>query len=101
MTKFHRMRRNTSALALSIALVSFTAYGQQDTGTSESWISDGEKAIQERLAIQPITKRAKNVILFVGDGMGISTLTSVRANSQVKAARKIYYHLRHSPTPPS
>ncbi len=78
MRKFHRMRRNTSALALSIALVSFTSYGQQDTGTSESWISDGEKAIQERLAIQPITKRAKNVILFVGDGMGISTLTAGR-----------------------
>ncbi|UTW54198.1 alkaline phosphatase [Kordiimonas sp. SCSIO 12610] len=44
----------------------------------EDWLNDGKKAIAERLATQPNTKRAKNVILFVGDGMGISTLTAGR-----------------------
>ncbi|WP_191253652.1 alkaline phosphatase [Kordiimonas sediminis] len=49
-----------------------------DTGTTESWTKAGQDAIKERLADKPNTKRAKNVILFVGDGMGISTLTAAR-----------------------
>ena len=47
-------------------------------GTSEGWFKSGEKAIADRLAQQINTNRAKNVILFVGDGMGISTLTAAR-----------------------
>lgn len=47
-------------------------------GTTESWLQAGEQAIANRLALQPNTNRAKNVILFVGDGMGISTLTAAR-----------------------
>lgn len=31
-----------------------------------------------KLKLTPNTKRAKNVILFVGDGMGISTVTATR-----------------------
>ncbi|WP_417450202.1 alkaline phosphatase [Kordiimonas sp.] len=49
-----------------------------DIGTAESWTKDGEAAIAERLAYKINRKRAKNVILFVGDGMGISTLTAGR-----------------------
>lgn len=47
-------------------------------GTTESWLADGAAAIQARLAQTPNTRRAKNVILFVGDGMGVSTLTAAR-----------------------
>lgn len=47
-------------------------------GTTESWLQDGEEAIAARLAVQPNKNQAKNVILFVGDGMGISTLTAAR-----------------------
>lgn len=47
-------------------------------GTTEGWLEAGEKAIADRLAVQPNTNQAKNVILFVGDGMGISTLTAAR-----------------------
>jgi alkaline phosphatase len=35
-----------------------------------------QAAPQERLRVTPNTGRAKNVILFVGDGMGISTVTA-------------------------
>ena len=49
---------------------------------SGSVISDSPTAVsaslQSRLAQQPITSRAKNVILFIGDGMGISTITAGR-----------------------
>ena len=67
-------------LMLSIPLlVMGTSHSQaHQTDDNYAWLKDGKKAIEERLSIQPNTKRAKNVILFVGDGMGISTLTAGR-----------------------
>jgi len=49
-----------------------------DFGTEQSWMAAGEKAINERMQEKPNTARAKNVILFIGDGMSISTLTAAR-----------------------
>lgn len=42
------------------------------------WFSDGEKLIRDNLNVRNINKKAKGVILFLGDGMGISTVTSAR-----------------------
>lgn len=43
-----------------------------------TWFQSGEKQLSELLN-QPKTKsKAKNVLLFIGDGMGISTLTASR-----------------------
>ena len=50
----------------------------QMLGTTEGWLESGAQAIADRLARQNNTNRAKNVILFVGDGMGISTITAAR-----------------------
>lgn len=44
----------------------------------EHWQALGQAELQRALARTPITSRAKNVILFVGDGMGISTITAAR-----------------------
>lgn len=44
----------------------------------ETWLGDGREAVKRAKAVKPITKRAKNVILFVGDGMGVTTLTAAR-----------------------
>lgn len=69
----------TSSFILAAALSGATLAADIDTiGTTESWIKDGEKAIADRLAVATNEKRAKNVILFVGDGMGVSTLTAAR-----------------------
>jgi alkaline phosphatase len=41
----------------------------------------GERAlsqVQANLRLRPITKKARNVILFVGDGMGVTTITAAR-----------------------
>ncbi len=90
--------RHTAALVRSVAAVAllsgFALTAAQDTpapdnrpgvpltnemlGTTQSWLDDGAAAIQKRLMVKPNTRRAKNVILFVGDGMGISTLTAGR-----------------------
>ena len=44
----------------------------------ETWRADGWKALEKARALKPNLRPAKNVILFVGDGMGISTLTASR-----------------------
>ncbi len=44
----------------------------------ETWRSGGEAAIQQRKNAKKFNKSAKNVILFIGDGMGITTVTAAR-----------------------
>jgi len=47
-------------------------------GTTSSWFADGQATMQKKLNQKENKRRAKNVILFIGDGMGISTLTAGR-----------------------
>jgi len=78
MTKRHFL---ASLILAGYSLFSIApVYSGQDTheGTTSSWMQAGQEAIQAKLAQKPNTKRAKNVIVFVGDGMGISTLTAGR-----------------------
>ncbi|XP_025084420.1 alkaline phosphatase-like [Pomacea canaliculata] len=42
------------------------------------WSNLAHKELQQALSHQPVVRRAKNVILFVGDGMGVSTVTAAR-----------------------
>src|SRR5918997_771611 len=44
----------------------------------EQWYSDGRRAVEEAKRLRAQTGRAKNVILFVGDGMGVATVTAAR-----------------------
>jgi alkaline phosphatase len=46
-------------------------------GQSE-WFISAQAAIEERESAQSLPLEAKNIILFLGDGMGVSTLTSGR-----------------------
>ena len=46
--------------------------------TPETWRQNGEAAIARTKQLNFKKQKAKNVILFVGDGMGISTLTAAR-----------------------
>lgn len=42
------------------------------------WYQEAAKGIGERLVRQPNVGRARNVVLFLGDGMGIPTVTAAR-----------------------
>lgn len=42
------------------------------------WLKSGQENLQRILATRPNLNRAKNVIVFIGDGMGISTITAGR-----------------------
>lgn len=44
----------------------------------EDWWKAGQAHIERSEQLKPITGKAKNVILFVGDGMGVSTVTAAR-----------------------
>lgn len=43
-----------------------------------TWINDGKAALNAAKQLQPNNNKAKNIILFIGDGMGISTVTGSR-----------------------
>ena len=48
------------------------------TENRESWLRDGEAAIERTKRMLKRKTRAKNVILFVGDGMGVATVSAAR-----------------------
>ncbi len=49
-----------------------------DTPVKDSWWQGGRAALEARLQAVNRPKRARNVILMVGDGMGVSTITAAR-----------------------
>ena len=72
------MIRLVSVAAL-LATSGSIAYAQNTLPqTNDAYFCAAQAALQERLRVTPNTNRAKNVILFVGDGMGISTVTAGR-----------------------
>lgn len=44
----------------------------------EQWYRDGQRAVEAAKRLRAQRGRARNVILFVGDGMGVSTVTAAR-----------------------
>ncbi|KAF4517614.1 hypothetical protein B566_EDAN002845 [Ephemera danica] len=46
--------------------------------TAAYWRRNAQQTLAEHLALQPNTNQAKNVVLFMGDGMSIPTLTAAR-----------------------
>lgn len=42
------------------------------------WRTEAQQTLQESLKNQPVVGVAKNVIMFLGDGMGVSTVTGGR-----------------------
>lgn len=49
-----------------------------DIELENPWFDAGKQTLAQRLAVKPDYRRAKNVILFIGDGMGVSTVTATR-----------------------
>ena len=66
----------TIAVAIGIAFVGNVFASAVETPAS--WYKKGNETVKEAMKLHPNTGRAKNVILFVGDGMGVSTVTAAR-----------------------
>lgn len=46
--------------------------------TGDPWFDAGQSALAARKQQRPINRNAKNIILFIGDGMDINTVTAAR-----------------------
>ena len=71
----------TAALTAMVAHTSGAAPADSFTApasSSASWYAAGRDATIKGRTIAKNTKKAKNVILFIGDGMGVSTITASR-----------------------
>ncbi|MET0384345.1 MAG: alkaline phosphatase [Polyangiales bacterium] len=77
MKKTHKLGLTALGTALVMPAV---GYGAEQLLNQSAWTEAGLKAIVEgqELARGKKRERAKNVILFVGDGMGVSTITAAR-----------------------
>lgn len=65
------------AVALSSAALPALSNNLPEHQTASPWYTDAQNQLMQKLKTNNNFK-AKNVILFVGDGMGISTLTAAR-----------------------
>ncbi len=63
---------------VALALLSTAATAQDLPQASSPWFTAAEATIAERLALQPNTGTAKNVILFTADGNGVGTNYAIR-----------------------
>lgn len=83
--------RRVTALNLTIALfflanlqaVSFASQQQNNPQKdnpqkNNPWYQQAQQKLQQQLKHKPITSKAKNVILFIGDGMSVPTVTAAR-----------------------
>jgi alkaline phosphatase len=71
----------TLILISTIVFATFAQTAQfpvKNAESPEKWQRDGLNAIESRKKLKVRKGKAKNVILFVGDGMGVSTLTASR-----------------------
>lgn len=67
------------ALVASVAIPAIAlAQTPVSASANDPYYRAGEAALARQIAVVPNTGKAKNVILFLGDGMGISTVTAGR-----------------------
>jgi alkaline phosphatase len=79
-----RSRIALSALAAAISMLAVpvvqaqAAPAVQGPESVADWYNAGNEFIAQGKALHSNSRRAKNVILFIGDGMGVSTVTAAR-----------------------
>jgi alkaline phosphatase len=75
------------AMAIALALSTSTTMVSQAASPDSfpaphsdrtTWYAAGKAAVEKNAELRPSNRKAKNVILFIGDGMGISTMTAAR-----------------------
>lgn len=76
--QLHRTRLATALFAASAFMSSGSAIANELNVQSEPDYQQGENWLEQRLALAEPGTRAKNLILFVGDGMSVTTLTAAR-----------------------
>ena len=70
--------RSLTAGASLLALVSTAAAQDRLPQAADSYFIAAREQLARKIADQPNVGRAKNIVLFVGDGMSIPTMTAAR-----------------------
>lgn len=65
-------------LAIVAAMTATGAAAQDIAQANSDWFVAGQATLEERLALQPNTNRARNVILLNADGNGVNTNYATR-----------------------
>jgi alkaline phosphatase len=65
-------------IAITAAAIAVGIHAQLACAGSNSWHEEGRAAVAKARQLDRASREAKNVILFVGDGLGISTVTAAR-----------------------
>jgi len=78
--KDHPVKFNKSlCIATAMAALNTSAGVNADPKTAEQWYEEGASAVEQSHHKRGLgLGKAKNIILFVGDGMGVSTVTAAR-----------------------
>ena len=72
----HRSSLVRSLLGIAAGAVLVSSHSAE---TPEQWYAEGKAAVEAARKLKTSNSRkAKNVILFIGDGMGVSTVTAAR-----------------------
>jgi len=72
------MKTPLAALAALPVLVAGAAAQSPKPLDADRYFQDGQATLAARQVVKPNTRKAKNVILFVGDGMDLTTITAAR-----------------------
>lgn len=72
------MRLPLAALLLAFPLAAAAETPAAQLPTGDAYYVDAQATLAARRAVKPNTRRAKNVILFVGDGMDPTTVAAAR-----------------------
>lgn len=86
MSRKNLIKKAYAAFAALVFLLNATVFPQSDDirfptkrkETPETWRRGGIDRIEQAKRMRFLRKKAKNVILFIGDGMGVSTVTAAR-----------------------
>lgn len=74
-------KKSLFLIAIALIVTSLHAYSGEESlpehQTNNPWFQDAAAKLAEKPVFEP-GKKAKNIILFVGDGMGVSTITAAR-----------------------
>jgi alkaline phosphatase len=62
----------------TVCFIVMTGIVQPAEPAPEAWFKAGRQAVIDAKHLHPNERHAKNVILFIGDGMGVSTITAAR-----------------------
>ncbi|HYN19475.1 MAG TPA: alkaline phosphatase [Thermoanaerobaculia bacterium] len=101
-------RALAAVLCATLTLPALAQTAPEPAETKETFFARGRAEVDFNARIKPNKRRAKNVILFVGDGMGVTTITAARIlEGQMRGMRygeendlsfEKFPHLAHSKT---